>query len=115
MTGGDQASWPIAGLTRISQTSARRSWAAAPATARVPPRPRLSLLRRFLPGVAVGFWFCLEAQVSPFVPVAGAVAEDLFFAGEILGRTMDHTRPVPGRGFHGEIRIHEVWARERDE
>src|SRR5262245_40470443 len=75
----------------------------------------LPLLRRLLPGVAVSLWFRLEAQVSPFLAVARAIAENLLLAGEVLRRTMDARGAVPGRRLHAEIRVDEVRARQRDE
>src|SRR5215468_11536228 len=74
-----------------------------------------ALLRRLLPGVAVALGFRLEAQVSPLLAVARAVAENLLLAGEILRRTMDARGAVPGRRLHAEIRVDEVRARQRDE
>src|SRR5499427_8013598 len=76
---------------------------------------RIALLRRLLPGVAVAFGFRLEPQVSPLLAVAGAVAENLLLAGEILRRTMDARGAVPGRRLHAEIGVDEVRARQRNE
>src|SRR5262249_35971971 len=75
----------------------------------------LALLRCLLPGVAVPLGLRLEAQVSPLLAVAGAVAENLLLAGEILRRTMDARGAVPGRRLHAEIRVDEVRARQRHE
>src|SRR5262249_25380019 len=66
-------------------------------------------------GVAVALGFRLEPEVSPPLAVAGAVAENLLLAGEILRRTMDARSAVPGRRLHRKIRVDEVWARQRDE
>src|SRR5215471_11969161 len=74
-----------------------------------------ALLRRLLPSVAVALGLGLEAQVSPLLAVAGAVAENLLLAGEILRRTMDARGAVPGRRLHGEVRVDQVRARQRDE
>src|SRR5215468_11924564 len=74
-----------------------------------------TLLRRLLPGVAVALGFRLEPQVSPLLAVAGAVAENLLLAGEILRRTMDARGAVPGRRLHGEVGVDEVRARQRDQ
>src|SRR6516225_3979801 len=74
-----------------------------------------ALLRRLLPGVAVPLGLGLEPQVLKLVAVAGAVAEDLLLAGEILRRTMDARGAVPGRRLHGEVRVDQVRARQRDE
>src|SRR5262249_58246526 len=71
--------------------------------------------RRLLPGVAVALGFRLEPQVSPLLAVAGAVAENLLLAGEILRRTMDARSAVPGRRLYRKIRVDEGWARQRDE
>src|SRR6516165_7005316 len=65
-----------------------------------------ALLRRLLPGVAVPLGLGLEPQVLKLVAVAGAVAEDLLLAGEILRRTLDARGAVPGRRLHsGERRL----------
>src|SRR5262245_55429322 len=53
------------------------------------PAQEVSLLRRFLPGVAVALGLGLELQVLEFLAVAGAVAEDLVLACEILRRAVD--------------------------
>src|SRR5262245_29471047 len=74
-----------------------------------------ALLRRLLPRVAMGFRLRLEAQLSPLLAVARAVAEKLFLAGEVLRRAMDRARAIPGRRLHAEIRIGEVRARQRHE
>src|SRR5262249_11786698 len=74
-----------------------------------------ALLRRLLPGIAVGLGFCLAAQVPPLLAVASAVAEDLLLAGEVLRRAVDLFGAVPGRRLHCEIGIDEVRARERNE
>src|SRR5438034_4862075 len=75
----------------------------------------ISLLRRFLPDVAVGLGLGLEPQLAQLVALARAVAENLLLAGEVLRRAVDRGRVVPGRRLHGEIGIDQVRARERDE
>src|SRR6476620_8831274 len=75
----------------------------------------LYLLRRFLPGIAVALGFCLQPQVAQLLAVADAVAEDLILTGEILRGAMDGRRAVPSRRLQGEVRIHEMRSRQRDQ
>src|SRR5262245_27280106 len=73
------------------------------------------LLRCLLPGVTMRLGLRLEAQVSPLLPVTGAVAENLLFAGEILRRAVDPARAVPSGRLHREIGVDEMRSRQRDE
>src|SRR3984957_18185169 len=71
-------------------------------------------LCRFRFQLGARLWLSLNFQVVEILPVAHAVAEDLLLAWNILRRA-GNFRAIPGRGPHGERRIHQMRAAERHE
>src|SRR5215471_1508275 len=90
-----------------------------PLDARRPPashgpsfgRKRLCRLRfQLRPGLRLS----LNFEVLEILPVAHAVAENLFFSGQILRRTK-YVRTIPRRGLHSERGIDQMRAAECNE
>src|SRR5262245_52227009 len=74
-------------------------------------RKRLCPLRlQFDPGLGLS----LNLEVFEILPVAHAVAENLFLAGQILHRA-GHVHAVPGGCLDGEGRVDQMRPAERDE
>src|SRR5262249_49196033 len=75
-------------------------------------RKRLCGLRLELgPGLRLS----LNFQVLEVLPVAPAVAEDLLLSGQILRRTEDAARAIPGGSLHREGRIDQMRPAQRHE
>src|SRR5436190_666106 len=68
-------------------------------------RKRLCRLRLEL---GPGFRLTLNFEVVEILPVADAVAENLFLSGQILRRTGDVRRAVPGRRAYRKRRVNQM-------